>query len=207
MWVVSTSLLLLLLWNNGQLFHPIVSVCFVKSQAKCCFWRFDRQLRCFSREFDHCRIYAFFVLIFWAQKCACASFYAFCMSGFTFNCEKCSYKALNKSSLENHILVHHNGVTFDCHICQHKSNRKASLNFHIKIKHEGQRYECHECDVVFTGKQGVRRHVKSVHKGLKIDCDMCELKLSSASCLSTHKKRVHFKATVWLWLKPCFQWL
>ena len=80
MWVVSTSLLLLLLWNNGQLFHPIVSVCFVKSQAKCCFWRFDRQLRCFSREFDHCRIYAFFVLIFWAKMCACAKVYAFCMS-------------------------------------------------------------------------------------------------------------------------------
>ena len=34
----------------------------------------------FCREFKYCRIYALFVLIFWAQKCACASFYAFCMS-------------------------------------------------------------------------------------------------------------------------------
>ena len=34
----------------------------------------------FCREFHYCRIYAFFVLILGVQKCACAIFYAFCMS-------------------------------------------------------------------------------------------------------------------------------
>ena len=34
----------------------------------------------FCRNFEKCWIYAFFVLIFGARKCACAIFYAFCMS-------------------------------------------------------------------------------------------------------------------------------
>ena len=34
----------------------------------------------FCRDFEICRIYALFVLIFGARKCACAIFYAFCMS-------------------------------------------------------------------------------------------------------------------------------
>ena len=37
----------------------------------------------FCREFHYWRIYAFFVLILGVQKCACAIFYAFCMSGHT----------------------------------------------------------------------------------------------------------------------------
>ena len=32
-------------------------------------------------RFKYCRIYAFSVLILLVQKCACANFYAFCMSG------------------------------------------------------------------------------------------------------------------------------
>ena len=36
----------------------------------------------FCREFKYCWIYAFSVLIFWVQKCACANSYAFCMSDF-----------------------------------------------------------------------------------------------------------------------------
>ena len=44
-----------------------------------CFLR-DYQVTLFCREFQYWRIYAFFVLIFGVEKCACAVFHAFCMS-------------------------------------------------------------------------------------------------------------------------------
>ena len=40
----------------------------------------------FCRELEYCRIYVFFVLIFGAQKCACANFYVFCMSAYSAHC-------------------------------------------------------------------------------------------------------------------------
>mgnify|MGYP001263240107 CR=1 FL=1 len=40
----------------------------------------DYQVTLFCREFQYWRIYAFFVLIFGVEKCACAVFHAFCMS-------------------------------------------------------------------------------------------------------------------------------
>ena len=42
-----------------------------------------KEVTLFCREFHYWRIYAFFVLILGVQKCACAIFYAFCMSGGT----------------------------------------------------------------------------------------------------------------------------
>ena len=42
-----------------------------------------KEVTLFCREFHYWRIYAFFVLILGVQKCACAIFYAFCMSGWS----------------------------------------------------------------------------------------------------------------------------
>ena len=42
-----------------------------------------QEVTLFCREFEYCRIYAFYVLIFWVKKCACAIFYAFSKSATT----------------------------------------------------------------------------------------------------------------------------
>ena len=43
-------------------------------------WLFEGSITLFCCEFEYWRIYAFFVLIFWVKKCACAIFHAFCKS-------------------------------------------------------------------------------------------------------------------------------
>ena len=57
--------------------------CFI--QSLCIFCEIKKMsplkvIALFCREVEYCRIYAFFVLILLAQKCAGANCYAFCMS-------------------------------------------------------------------------------------------------------------------------------
>ena len=68
-----------------------------------CFLR-DYQVTLFCREFQYWRIYAFFVLIFGVEKCACAIFHAFCMSEGTPLLQQNSHSSFREDYSNRHFL-------------------------------------------------------------------------------------------------------
>ena len=68
------------LWNHWILFHPMYVYVLWSFKINVTFGGDLKVITLFCREFWYCRNYALFVLICWAKKCACAAFYAFCMS-------------------------------------------------------------------------------------------------------------------------------
>ena len=68
------------LWNHRIVFHPMYVYVLWNIKINVTFEGDLKVITLFCREFWYCQNYALFVLIFGAKKCACADFYAFCMS-------------------------------------------------------------------------------------------------------------------------------
>lgn len=126
-----------------------------------------------------------------------------------YNCNYCSYKSTNKSTLQSHTSRKHslnrksrvnttknggNPVELSCDVCDFKCPNKRRLKEHLERRHaDDYKYECNECGKKFKVKGDMRLHVRFKHKEGPIVCDVCGKTCSNSNSLYVHQKWAHFK--------------
>ena len=83
--------------------------------------------------------------------------------GNIFLCEKCSFIACRKSTMDKHNVIE---KLFKCDRCSMAYKQKAHLDLH-KRTHTGEKpFTCEECDKAFIDSYSLKRH-KRTHTGEK----------------------------------------
>ena len=57
-------------------------------------------------------------------------------------------------------------VRYACDRCSYKATDKSTLRRHQKSKHEGVRYECNQCEYTTGWKGDISKHKQSKHQNL-----------------------------------------
>ena len=65
---------------------------------------------------------------------------------------------------------------YSCKICSYSAMTKQSLTQHIQSKHEGICYNCEQCGFRTMNKPHLKQHVESQHDGVIYNCDQCSYK-------------------------------
>ncbi|CAA9995028.1 unnamed protein product [Nesidiocoris tenuis] len=128
-----------------------------------------------------------------------------------FSCYYCSFVALDKKILKNHIRVHmakipmhaielHNGRLFHvCHYCNFRTWRIGDIKRHFfetKVHSTGKTYNCSYCGMTYLSKTSMVRHKLLKHKRHKLKtgtCTKCNKKLPNQFKLLSHMRQ-HSKA-------------
>ncbi|XP_052748362.1 zinc finger protein 41-like isoform X2 [Galleria mellonella] len=85
---------------------------------------------------------------------------------FSFVCDDCGKKFVNKTRLRDHIDWDHlNKVKFRCQLC---NKNAAKLKYHIVAMHTSETpYECPQCGAAFGWYSSLYRHLREVHYKMK----------------------------------------
>lgn len=108
---------------------------------------------------------------------------------FTFECEICGKRMVNKWSLKYHInTIHERQVTNFCHICGRGFGNKSNLRSHL-ISHSTENVSCGVCGGVFKNRVSLQSHRK-VHKPAHLrtfSCNLCSKTFHSRNHLNRHQ--------------------
>lgn len=81
-----------------------------------------------------------------------------------YSCTQCSYSALNRQCLRNHIRVQHSDLKpFSCDACGKSFKLKNTLTAHL-VQHTGEkRFTCTFCNRSFASSGNYYTHRKRMH--------------------------------------------
>lgn len=107
---------------------------------------------------------------------------------YSFECEICGKKVVNKFSLKYHIsTIHEKTIQHFCHVCGRGFGNKSNLRSHL-ISHSTENVSCEICGGTFKNRISLQSH-KKVHKPehlRKFACEMCNKKFHNANHLKRH---------------------
>ncbi|CAG9790038.1 unnamed protein product [Diatraea saccharalis] len=117
-----------------------------------------------------------------------------------YNCDLCSFKSLNKQSLQGHINKMHLRIRpHICDICNKGFYRKSNLVEHVATHGEGKSMTCEHCGLKFLYKKTLLEHLR-LHSGDKpFPCDVCKERFVTSGRRTEHFKRKHMEKNV-----PCY---
>ena len=110
-----------------------------------------------------------------------------------YQCEICSIRFSQKTSLSSHVASVHEGKkpVFQCDQCNKEFARKSGLTQHISVIHKGETVQCEFCNKQFS-KSYLAYHISSVHEGKKpFECSFCKKTFSLKGHLKSHVTGVH----------------
>jgi hypothetical protein len=131
-----------------------------------------------------------------------------------FPCNKCSYAAAEKKSLNYHIkTVHEKNFEHCCTLCDYKCGRRGDLSRHIKVVHQLIKdFNCRKCEYGASDKRCLQRHIRNVHNkiiavepGANVEepegisefvCLLCQVSFHSKPLLLEHMRLSHSKETL-----------
>jgi len=131
-----------------------------------------------------------------------------------FQCEICSIRFKQETSLETHIACVHEGKKFinksvhegkklkkgsensflekpfPCLLCDKRYSHKKKLNYHSRVVHEEQKLS--KCEICQKKVFDMNRHVAMVHEKKKFyKCEYCEKSFSGNYALNLHNDTIH----------------
>ena len=80
-----------------------------------------------------------------------------------FFCEKCDYRAPERTRLKEHIKTKHEGFRYECDLCDFKTPNRNTLNAHKNGKHELKEFFCKQCDFKANYSSSVSQHITRFH--------------------------------------------
>ncbi|XP_026764866.3 zinc finger protein 681-like isoform X2 [Galleria mellonella] len=113
-----------------------------------------------------------------------------------YNCSHCSYKSVNKCSLNAHInKIHLQIRPFVCKICFKGFHKKSTLTEHIRIHEKRKDLTCELCGEGYVCIKTLTEHLR-LHSGEKpYQCEICNVKFASSGRRTEHIKRKHREKT------------
>ena len=80
-------------------------------------------------------------------------------------CQKCDYRAEDRSLMRKHMETHTGTSLLPCRICEFETTKKATLDEHIEIKHnqksggsKDRDHHCEKCGKTYNGKVALTYH-------------------------------------------------
>lgn len=106
-------------------------------------------------------------------------------------CDTCGKWLKNELCLRKH-MVQHSSIRYNCSICTYSALNRQCLQNHIKVQHSDEKpYKCNECDKSFKLKNTLISHMVQ-HTGVrKYVCQFCDRKFGSSGNYYSHRKRMH----------------
>ncbi|KAM3968988.1 uncharacterized protein ACR2FA_002923 [Aphomia sociella] len=113
-----------------------------------------------------------------------------------YNCNYCTYKSVNKCTLNAHInKVHLHIRPFVCDICCKGFHKKSTLTEHIRIHGNRKELTCELCGESYVCNRTLKEHLR-LHTGDKpYRCEICDEKFASSGRRLEHCKRKHGEKT------------
>merc|ERR1712133_2074 len=102
-----------------------------------------------------------------------------------FKCPICNAQYSQKGQLVIHEKNKHKieGIKYECQDCSSKFSNKTSLTHHVNTIHKGIKFKCDQCTKEFIYDRSKTRHVQSVHNQKKYLCTLCDYQATTNSSL------------------------
>ena len=95
--------------------------------------------------------------------------------GKQFQCKECDFKG-SYGGVVCHKKTVHRKITYQCDLCSHKATQKSSLKSHMNSKHFGIKHPCHECEYQAPRIDDLNKHLHKKHyssQANKINKNLC----------------------------------
>jgi KRAB domain-containing zinc finger protein len=112
-------------------------------------------------------------------------------------CSACSYKSLNKMSLEAHFNKMHLKIRpYICDICLKGFYKKSNLTEHVQTHDKTKKITCEVCGDHFFNKKTLNEHLR-LHSNIKpFPCQICNERFVTSGRRSDHFKRKHMDKSI-----------
>ena len=111
-------------------------------------------------------------------------------------CDRCDYKTLSVSQLNNHNLKCMQVTDFQiCSECGHRAMSNLALGWHFKSEHPNihRTFKCTDCDFEAKTSYRLNKHLEKCALTPKLNCTDCDFKCISHLTLKKHNSEVHIQ--------------
>ncbi|CAG4960931.1 unnamed protein product [Parnassius apollo] len=113
-----------------------------------------------------------------------------------YNCNDCTYRTLNKKTLEAHInKVHLYIRPYVCQTCFKGFYKKSNLTEHLTTHLQITNKICEICGDSFVNQKTLMEHQRLHSDSKPYECDICSKKFVTSGRRSDHIKRTHMDKT------------
>ncbi|CAK1594888.1 unnamed protein product [Parnassius mnemosyne] len=114
-----------------------------------------------------------------------------------YNCNDCTYRTLNKKTLEAHINKVHLCIRpYVCQTCFKGFYKKSNLTEHLTTHLQIINKICEICGDSFVNQKTLMEHQRLHSNSKPYECDICSKKFVTSGRRSDHIKRTHMDKTV-----------
>ncbi|KAJ8704763.1 hypothetical protein PYW08_012083 [Mythimna loreyi] len=119
-------------------------------------------------------------------------------SDFSFMCNECGKKFVNKTRLRDHIDWEHlKKIKFRCQLCNKPFKCHTSLYVHMQNVHRNKEKKdnlCHVCGKSYQNAAKLKYHIVAMHTSeTPYQCQQCSAAFGWYSSLYRHVREVHYK--------------
>ncbi|XP_028169959.1 zinc finger protein 37-like isoform X3 [Ostrinia furnacalis] len=118
-------------------------------------------------------------------------------SDFSFTCNECGKKFVNKTRLRDHVDWEHlHNIKFRCQLCNKPFKCHTSLYVHMQNVHRNKQKEnlCHICGKSYQNAAKLKYHIVAMHTSeTPYQCAHCAAAFGWYSSLYRHVREVHYK--------------
>lgn len=106
-------------------------------------------------------------------------------------CDHCGNWLKNKLCLKKH-MIQHSSIRYNCNLCSYSALNQQCLRNHTKVKHSSEKpHKCSHCDKSFKLKNTLISHMVQ-HSGIRgYTCEFCQRAFASSGNFYAHRKRMH----------------
>ncbi|KAG7171885.1 zinc finger protein 668-like [Homarus americanus] len=112
-----------------------------------------------------------------------------------YTCEKCKKGFVDKSSFENHKVIHSKAKNYTCEFCGAMFYTSYTLKTHVNTHTQEKKYVCGDCGSAFLRFSNLIAHKKRLHSSddLKLVCEICGKSMLTQRDLRRHQLAHHSK--------------
>ena len=112
----------------------------------------------------------------------------------THKCSICTFSAVSKQQLTNHMNAHLGIHKYSCELCAFSCVKKYQLESHQR-RHSGEKkFKCDKCCYAAAWNVQLKTHMKAHDSDTQCICKVCGIVLKDKRCLKLHKKKDHNNA-------------
>nr|XP_045613509.1 zinc finger protein 69-like [Procambarus clarkii]XP_045613511.1 zinc finger protein 69-like [Procambarus clarkii]XP_045613512.1 zinc finger protein 69-like [Procambarus clarkii] len=112
-----------------------------------------------------------------------------------YTCEKCNKGFVDKSSFENHKIIHSGTRNFSCKFCGAMFQTSYALKVHVNTHTQDKKYVCVDCGSAFLRICNLSAHKKRFHSSddVRLLCEVCGKSMATQKDLRRHQLAHHSK--------------